>query len=277
MTLREEISELLAVSYYAEELKVRDISPATLQRRRQQITRFIAWLGERQPSVENGKLFLAELRELGLSRGTVWSYYAALKPFYAWRDVVFQVKLKRPKHLPHYHSKEEYDKVLEQVSRRTDKWSRLKDRDLLMLKILAFTGIRRSELVALRCRDIRQGYLFVNSGKGEKDRVVPLIRELESEIPQYIHTHALRPGDLLFPIKPRRLYDVVKGYALKAGVTDITPHSLRHCFATWLLEKGADLPSVQQLLGHESLKTTAIYLDVVPRHLRETIYLLEDE
>jgi len=277
MTLREKISELLAVSYYAEELKVRDISPATLQRRKQQITRFIAWLGERQPSVEMGKLFLAELREQGYTHSTIWSYYAALKPFYAWRDVVFQVKLKRSKRLPHYHSREEFARLLEVVAARDDRWARLKDRDLLMLKVLAFTGLRRSELLSLRCRDIRQGYLFVNSGKGERDRVVPLTKNLQTEIPQYIYTHKFSPGENLFPITRETLRRMVKRYALKAGITDISPHSLRHYFATQLLEKGAELHHVQELLGHSSIATTAIYLDVVPRHLRQTIELLEDE
>ena len=78
-------------------------------------------------------------------------------------------------------------------------------------------------------------------------------------------------------IGKNRLDRMVRESAVKAGLADITPHQLRHCFATWLVERGAEVRKVQELLGHADISTTAMYLDVIPRHLKATIELLEDE
>jgi len=79
----------------------------------------------------------------------------------------------------------------------------------------------------------------------------------------------------LFPIHRKRLDTLVKHYALKAGINDVTPHTLRHYFATSLLECGANLRAIQELLGHADISTTAIYLDIIPKHLQNTIALLD--
>jgi integrase/recombinase XerD len=138
------------------------------------------------------------------------------------------------------------------------------------------SGLRRSELLALKCRDVKEGYLFVYGGKGDKDRVAPIPKKLSLEILDYVCMYGLGPSDRLFPIGKAWLDTLVKGYALKAGIDDLTPHSLRHYFATRLLELGADLRSLQELLGHSDISTTAIYLDVLPARLRETVELLEE-
>ena len=79
----------------------------------------------------------------------------------------------------------------------------------------------------------------------------------------------------MFPLSPRSLYGVVHNLARKAGLEGFHPHSLRHAFATRLMERGANIRNVQKLLGHESIETTAQYLDVTARHLEETVALLD--
>ena len=277
MTLEEQIGEILATAYYTEELKLRDISPETLALRRHQLAYFTAWLGTRPATAQTANLFLAELRHKGLARATVRSYYAALRPYLAWLNIPYKAKLKRDKRLPHYHSKADLDRILDQVTARTDRWAKLKPRDRLIITTLARTGLRRAELTSLTCQDIKDGYLFVNQGKGEKDRVVPLTIKLAKDITDYIRQRKLASSDRLFPITPAAIYHLVKHYAVRAGLPDITPHSLRHYFATRLMTKGAELRKVQELLGHQDISTTAIYLDVAPAHLKETIKLLEEE
>jgi integrase/recombinase XerD len=154
---------------------------------------------------------------------------------------------------------------------------RCKRTDILIIKTLAYTGLRRSELLALKCRDIKQGFLFVYRGKGERDRVIPVIKSLSIELSGYISKNHLAPADRLFPIGPNRIARIVREAAARAGLTNITPHQLRHFFATRLVERGAEVRKVQELLGHEDISSTAIYLDVVPGHLKQTIELLEDE
>ncbi len=277
MSLEEQIGEILATAYYTDELKLRDISPTTLALRRHQLAYFTAWLGTRHATAQTVNLFLAELRHKGLARATVRSYYAALRPYLAWLNIPFKAKLKRDKRLPHYHTRADLDRILDQVSARTDRWANLKHRDRLIINTLAFTGLRRAELASLTCQDIKGGYLFVNQGKGEKDRVIPLTIKLAGEIADYIRNKNLAPSARIFPITPTTIYHLVKHYALRAGLPDITPHSLRHYFATTLMAKGAELRKVQDLLGHQDISTTAIYLDVVPAHLKDTIKLLEQE
>ena len=167
--------------------------------------------------------------------------------------------------------------MLNAVADRRDNWSKVRGRDRLIILLLAYTGIRRAELLALRCRDVRDGYLTVYQGKGDKDRTIPLIRDLSREISQYVAEHKLGPAERLVPLSAVRLYQMIKRYGRLAGAGDISPHKLRHMFATRLVEKGAQLRAVQELLGHADISTTAVYLDVSPSHLTSTIKLLEEE
>jgi site-specific recombinase XerD len=272
-----QISWIVALDIYLEQLQLQDVIPATLRLRRAQLNFFNDWLGPREPSAQTAQLFLAELRNRGYKRDTVRSYYYALKPYLAYLEIPFKVRLKRERRLPRYHSREDIRRILAVIAERGDNWSRLKERDRLIFRTLILSGLRRSELLALKCRDVREGYLFVYCGKGEKDRVAPIPRKLSLEILDYIRERGFEPSDRLFPIGRARLDALVKGYALRAGIDDLTPHGLRHYFATRLIELGADLRKIQELLGHSEIGTTAIYLDVIPQHLRQTIELLEDE
>lgn len=261
---------------YLDQLQLQDLTPATLRQRRAQLRAFHAWLGDRPPGAQYGQLFLAKLREKGYTRGTIREYYHAIKPYLAYLEIPFKVKIKTERRLPRYHSRDDVKRILDVIDQRTDNWRELRIRDRLIFRTLAMSGLRRCELLALKCRDVKEGYLFVSHGKGDKDRVAPVPRKISLEILDYIRDQGFEPSARIFPIGRARLDALVKGYALKAGIDDLTPHSLRHYFATRLLELGADLRSLQELLAHSDISTTAIYLDVLPSRLRETVELLEE-
>jgi len=275
--LYREASVIVLLSLYEKELLLKELSPVTTSKYRQQVKAFCDWLGQREASAELAKLFLAELRGTGYSNASIRSYYAAIRPFLKWLNVELILKLKKPKRLPRYHSKDELNRLIEAVANRTDSWAKNAQRDTLIVKVLAYTGVRRSELLSLKCQDITGGFLFVRGGKGQKDRVIPLVKRIQPDIAGYITKNALRPADRLFPIGPNRLARMIRESAARAGLTGITPHQLRHYFATALIERGAEIRKVQELLGHEDISTTAVYLDVIPSHLKATVELLEDE
>jgi len=277
--LQDQLSTIaLLADYCQQELETkRDLEPLSIAKYKQQLTLFCNWLGERDPSGELATLFLAELRQQSYSRSSIRSYYAAIRPFLKWRGIEFKLKLKKIRRLPHYHTKDEFDRLIQAIAQRQDTWAKNKERDILIIKTLGNTGLRRSELLALNCQDIKQGFLFVYHGKGERDRVIPLIKSLNAGLNDYINKNHLAPADRLFSIGPNRLARMIREAAARAGLSGITAHQLRHYFATSLVERGAELRKVQELLGHEDISSTAIYLDVVPGHLRSTVELLEDE
>ena len=277
MAVDEKLNALVSVSDYCFELELRHLTSSSMAVQRGRILLFHEWLGDQEPSPRLAQIFLAELRRKGYKDNTIRGYYFPLRPYLRHLGMTLELKMETPETLPTYHTADDLQRRLDVIDRREDPWAKLKDRDHLIIMTLAYTGIRRAELVALRCRDIRAGYLFVRQGKEKKDRVIPLTRDLRQEMDTYIHKHNLAPGERLFNIGKYWLDAMVKGYAKKAGLDDITPHKLRHWFATRLIEKKAELKKVQELMGHASIETTAIYLDVIPRHLDETIELLEDE
>ncbi|WP_417762735.1 site-specific tyrosine recombinase XerD [Shewanella sp.] len=155
-------------------------------------------------------------------------------------------------------------------------------RDKAMLELLYATGLRVSELVGLTMEQLglRQGLVRV-TGKGGKERLVPLGEVALDEVSRYLqHTRPLLLGDVasdvVFPSLRSRMmtrqtfWHRIKLYALRAGITkSLSPHTLRHAFATHLLNHGADLRVVQLLLGHSSLSTTQIYTHVAQARLQQ--------
>ena len=277
--LQEQLSAIVLVEdYYRQDLELKDLAPVSIQKYKQQLSLFCDWLGEQQPSAELAKIFLSELRQKGYNAASIHAYYAAIRPFLHWLKIPFDLKLKKIKHLPRYHTKEEFDRLIEAIVQRDDAWAaKNKERDILIVKTLAYTGLRRSELLSLICQHIKGDFLFVYHAKGKRDRVVPLTKRLKDELNRYIAKNSLLPADRLFPIGPNRLARMIREAAARAGLSNITPRQLRHFFATRLVERGAEIRKVQELLGHEDISTTALYLDVVPGHLKQTIDLLEDE
>jgi integrase/recombinase XerD len=158
----------------------------------------------------------------------------------------------------------------------------LGQRDRALLEVLYATGLRVSELVSLKVSDINLevGYL-ITLGKGSKERLVPLGETAQSWIRDYMprgRPSLLRShrSDILFPnrfgtpMSRQGFFKIVKKYARRAGIRkDISPHTLRHSFATHLLENGADLRSVQMMLGHADISTTQIYTHVTRERLKK--------
>ncbi len=144
-------------------------------------------------------------------------------------------------------------------------------RDKAILEMFFSTGLRVSELANLKKDhvDLKKNEFSVR-GKGEKIRVVFLSDRAKSAVSKYLASLGLELDDRLFPVTPRSIQRMIKKYAIKAGITKkVTPHILRHAFATDLLQNGADLRSVQALLGHANISTTQIYTHFTDRQLGE--------
>ena len=275
MTLETQVKNIALLKDYLADLSFQVLSQTTLAKYCQCIESFQTWLGSQPVSAQAAKRFLADLQERGYKPRSVHLYYHAIKPFLEFQGILFKLKFKKPRELPQYHSAQDISSILSLASGRTDNWAKLKQRDTLILLMLALTGVRASELLALRPCDISAEFIFVRKGKGSKDRTIPLAKTLAGPLKDYIKTAGITPTARLFPIQRKRLYVIVKQYAMAAGINDVSPHTLRHYFATSLVEHGAQLRAVQELLGHADISTTAIYLDLIPSHLKSSIALLD--
>jgi integrase/recombinase XerD len=157
-------------------------------------------------------------------------------------------------------------------------------RDRAMLELLYASGMRISELVALNLDDINTevDYMVRCFGKGRKERIIPLYEQIAKTVKQYIDedrpklAHGKKDKALFLNARGERLtrqgfWQKLKEYAKSAGLGDkISPHTLRHSFATHMLSGGADLRSVQELLGHANISTTQVYTHLTTEHVRRT-------
>jgi integrase/recombinase XerD len=179
--------------------------------------------------------------------------------------------------LPRFLAQEEVDKLLEQPDLNDD----VGIRDRAMLELLYATGLRVSELVSLRIPDVdlEVGALTC-FGKGSKQRRIPIGRSSINFLKSYFSVrHRLlkeKRSDMLFvesngnPISRQKFWKIITTYGESAGLGHVTPHMLRHSFATALIENGADLRSVQMMLGHSDINTTQIYTHVTNDRLKST-------
>lgn len=234
--------------------------------------------------------YLSHLQKMGRAPATVSRNLASIRSFYHFllRDGLLDAdptlhldSPKTDKRLPRVLTVEEVERLLAAPEGRTP--SGLRDR--AMLEVLYATGIRVSELVALNVADLNlnMGYLKCY-GKGSKERIVPLGSAALEAAGQYLsrgRAHLLKgpdEGALFLNHQGRRLtrqgfWKIIKKYARAAGIQKaITPHTLRHSFATHLLENGADLRAVQEMLGHADISTTQIYTHVTQSRLKD-VYL----
>ncbi len=149
-------------------------------------------------------------------------------------------------------------------------------RDKALIEVLYASGLRVSELCGLKINDVDDTYVRV-LGKGGRERLVPLGKKAIEAIDSYLVTFRDQfEGDYLFvtqrgkPLDRTAVWKLIKGYGKSAGITkNISPHTLRHCFATHLLDNGADLRVIQEMLGHANIATTDRYTHVSPARLKE--------
>ena len=177
--------------------------------------------------------------------------------------------------LPRFLTQEEVDKLLEQPDLNDD----IGVRDRAMLELLYATGLRVSELVSLKIADVElEAGVLSCFGKGSKQRRIPIGRSSIHFLKNYftVRRRTLRGNrsDLLFveengnPISRQKFWKIITRYGESAGLGHVTPHMLRHSFATALIENGADLRSVQMMLGHSNINTTQVYTHVTNERLK---------
>lgn len=262
----------------------RKLSPSTLEGYSRDIGHFLEYLADREISAyaeltrTGVMLYFARLREQGKAPATIARSSVALKAFlqFLLQDNIIEQDLtsaiappKLEKKLPDILSLEETQLLLE----TPDDSTRLGLRDKAILELLYATAIRVSELIALNIRDVDIGVRFLRcSGDAGKERILPFGMETAKWLDMYLSKtwgeQALHLGqEPLFPnrsgerISRQGVWKLLKKYADRAGLTkEITPHTLRHSCAVHLLESGADVRSVQEMLGHGDLATIQLYL-----------------
>lgn len=233
--------------------------------------------------------YLSQLKQSGRSASTIARRLASIKAFYRFLTAEHYLRrdpaevleaAQKGLHLPKFLSVQDVDKLLEQPNLGTlDGY-----RDKTMLETLYATGMRVSELVSVPLQnvDLKMQYVIV-MGKGSKERMLPLgrtaLKYLERYIsvvrPQLLHGKPEGVQELFVtswggPMTRQRVNELIEAYAKSAGIMKrVTPHMLRHSFATHLLNNGTDLRVVQELLGHADISTTQIYTHMDMERLRE--------
>ncbi|MFO1520205.1 MAG: site-specific tyrosine recombinase XerD [bacterium] len=285
------------VDLFLDSLRVdKGLSKATLEAYSRDIRRFVAFLEKKKmPLAEVKPLFLLEylthLQKNGLNVRSRTRAQVALRQLYRFLVQEGMLKedptetLEMPKlgrKLPQWLTVEEVESLLQAPDLTTPTGSR----DKAMLELLYATGLRVSELVGLKLDQLHltEGYLLA-FGKGSKERLVPMGRSAVEWIRRYLE--GARPALLkeknlphLFisqkrtAITRQQFWNLIKRYALQVRISKhLSPHTLRHSFATHLLERGADLRAVQTLLGHSDIATTQIYTHVDTSRLKQVVKL----
>lgn len=232
--------------------------------------------------------YMTQLKEKGLAAATIARKLAAIKAFYRFMTAegymdanpaeVVEAGTKGIK-LPRVLSEDEVVRLLNQPDITTAEGFR----DRTMLEVLYATGMRVSELINLTLErvDLNMKYIIA-FGKGSKERIVPLGSVAAEFLQRYLEkvrpklTHTARNTNIVFlafgghELTRQRFWQIIRAYGRKANINKaLTPHILRHSFATHLLDNGADLRSVQELLGHSDISTTQIYTHLTNKRLRD--------
>ena len=283
MAMNKPAAEFLSYLQYGKKYSLK-----TIDSYKRDINKFLKFIDDEGVEMENVDIvvirnFLTEELNSGVSKRSCKRRLSCLKHLYKFllsrgyvkdNPFVFVTTPKTEKRLPHVLYKEQIEEIFKQNRKRTDE---LAERDQAILSVLYFSGIRASELCAIRLQDLnlRQRYIRV-IGKGDKERMVPFSEECKNDVEKYInhsrkeflsHTKLMPPELFLTkdgsPLSVRTLERILDAIETKTGMfVNLHPHVLRHSYATHLLENGADLRIIQELLGHESINTTQIYTHV---------------
>jgi integrase/recombinase XerC len=279
-----------AVADFLRNLRERNASPHTIKAYSGDLELFAAYVGSRgwkQIDHIAVRGFLSQLYEKGLSKTSVARSLAAVRSLYRWlarEGVVEQnpAKLvatpKLPKKLPRVPTIEEMNSVIDGAMPEI---AAFPERDRLMFELLYGCGIRNSELTGINLDDIRlSAEAILIRGKGKKERYVPFGDSVKTALAAYLPErqktletiHKVSAALLINRrggrLTTRSVGRIIKRIAVAKGLSpDVHPHTLRHAFGTHMLEEGADLRAIQELLGHERLATTQRYTQLSMKHV----------
>ena len=184
-----------------------------------------------------------------------------------WTNTKIKIpQLKPPKQLPKYLTNEDIKEVIKNID--TSNWLGLRDKALILF--LYATGLRVSEAMNAKKEDIEDGWIRVRNGKGDKQRLVPIAEVALQALNEYLHKRA-HVSDYLFINSKGKPLSRISAFNITKKYLNVSPHVLRHSFATSLVLGGADLRVVQELLGHASLITTQIYTHIQKENLFSTV------
>lgn len=281
-----------AAAQFLRSLKERNASSHTIKAYAGDLANFSSYVGTRDwKDIDHVTIrgFLSHLYEKGLGKTSVARSLAAVRSLYRWlaqEGVVDQNPAalvstpKLPKKLPRVPTIEEMNAVLDD---RMPEVASFPERDRLMLELLYGCGIRNSELIGINLEDISlSAEAILIRGKGKKERFVPFGESVEVALAAYLPArqqitvrHERNLPALLVNQRGGRLTTrsvgrIIKKIAVAKGLPpDVHPHTLRHAFGTHLLEEGADLRAIQEMLGHERLSTTQRYTQLSMKHVMQ--------
>ncbi len=238
-------------------------------------------------SKKNLEDYIAYLNKLGRAATTVSRNIASMKAFFGYLHDKGMInsnpasELKAPKikkKMPEILSINEVDALLKQPSRNTPK----ELRDKSMLELLYATGMRVTELITLRTDDVNIKLEYIVCHDRKRERMIPFGTEAKNALVKYLNqgrplllgenkeSHILYPNCSGGEMSRQGFWKLIKSYGKKAGIkSEITPHTLRHSFAAHLVENGADLKAVQEMMGHSDISTTQIYMTSGNKRVRE--------
>ncbi len=272
----------------------RNMSGNTLDAYQRDLQKLLDYLRREGKDVLDVKLedlehFSATLYDIGISPRSQARILSGIRSFYRFLTIDGYIKEdptellespRQPDHLPEVLSTEEVDMLEDAID--LSKWEG--QRNKAIIEVLFSCGLRVSELVSLRLSNIYSEEHFLRvMGKGSKERLVPISQRALEELSKWFDDRdkmAIKPGEQDYVFLNRRgshltrtmILIMIKRYAQAAGIKKtISPHTLRHSFATALLEGGADLRAIQSMLGHESISTTEIYTHIDTSTLRQEI------
>ncbi|HKT67784.1 MAG TPA: tyrosine recombinase XerC [Terriglobales bacterium] len=280
------------ISQFLRMLRARNASVHTINAYRKDLAGFAAQVGEAGwEDIDHVRIrgFLSRLYERGLSKTSVARSLAAVRSLYRWmarEGLVEQNPAKLvatprlPKKLPRVPTIEEMNTVLDGELPETVAFP---ERDRLLLELLYGCGIRNSELVGINLEDVHpQNEAILVRGKGKKERYVPFNPAVATALQAYLparrqvvmkagkSTPALLVNRRGGRLTTRSVGRIVKAIAVAKGLSpDVHPHTLRHAFGTHMLQEGADLRAIQELLGHERLSTTQRYTQLSMQHVMQ--------
>jgi integrase/recombinase XerC len=288
--MKKQIESADAVTRFLRSLRERNASAHTIKAYTQDLGSFSTYIGSREwREIDHVTIrgFLSHLYEKGLSKTSVARSLAAVRSLYRWlaqEGLVEQNPAalistpKLPKKLPRVPTMEEINSVLDGAMPET---AAFPERDRLMIELLYGCGIRNSELVGIDLEQIHvKAEIILIRGKGKKERYMPFGAAVKLALAAYLpvrqtilsqsrrNTPALLINRRGGRLTTRSVGRIIKKIAVAKGLSpDVHPHTLRHAFGTHMLEEGADLRAIQEMLGHERLSTTQRYTQLSMKHL----------